>query len=170
VRAAWFLLLTLAAPAARAEVVVQPRAVVGASTPVGDASRVSDAAIDLGLGATLGRVRGRVTLTGRRALGVGDDASLTFFRGGLGIDARVWRNLIAALEIGPAFRRVAVGDEITRTTIGPAAALELGWRFRPSARWSVTPSVQWTSAWYSSDLLLFWHDVGLVVAIERLAP
>lgn len=60
---------------------------------MGDASRISDAAIDVGLGATLGRadgrLRGRLTLTGRRALGVGDDASLTFLRGGLGIDARV---------------------------------------------------------------------------------
>jgi hypothetical protein len=163
--------LLLASPAARAEMSLQPRAFVGASTPVGDASRISDAALDLGLGGTLGqgRFRGRATLAGRRGLGVGDGASLTFFRFGLGVDARVWRSLELALEAGPSIRRISVGDELTYSTIGVAGALEVGWRFRPSSRWSFTPTVQWTTAWYEEDYVV-WNDIALLLSVQPALP
>lgn len=170
-RSVWLVVLLLDAPAARGETSLQPRAFVGASTPVGDAGRISDAALDLGLGATLGqgRFHGRGTLAGRRGLGVDDGASLTFLRFGLGVDARVWRSLELAFEAGPSIRRISVGDELTYSTIGVAGALEVGWRFRPSSRWSFTPTVQWTTAWYEEDYVV-WNDVALLLSIQPAFP
>jgi hypothetical protein len=143
---------------------------VGASTPLGDAGRIHDAAADVGIGATLARpdarFRGRSTLGVRRAVGVGGDASLTFLRLGLGIEARAWKGFVLALEGGPTLRRTAVGSEIAHTAIGGAIAFEVGWRFRLGPRWSLTPSLQATSALYADDWFL-WHDIALLVGVER---
>jgi hypothetical protein len=92
-----------------------------------------------------------------------------FLRFGLGADAPLWRNLMLGLEAGPTFRRISVGDEITRSTLGGALALDLAWRFQPSPGWSLTPTVQWTAALYKTDYF-YWNDVALLLSVQRTGP
>jgi hypothetical protein len=74
---------------------------------------------------------------------------------------------VTALEAGPILRRIAIEDEISRTAFGPSVVAELGWRFHPWARWSLTPSVRYSTAWFNGDLLFLWRDVSAFVTVER---
>ena len=152
--------------------VAEPRAFVGGVVPVGDAARIYGGALGLGIGAAFGRpesrLRWRTSLEAQLATDVGAGASLSVYRAALGA-AFAWRgHLLTALDLGPSLRRLALGGEISRSQLGGALVAELGWRFRPEARWSVTLGVRGSVALYPGDAFQ-WSDLGACLTLERLA-
>ncbi len=163
--------LAVSQPAPPPRWVLEPRAFVGGALLLGDARELYTAAPDVGVGVAVGRpgarLRWRASLDVQPALDVAPGASVTLLRTNLGA-AFTWRqHLVTALEAGPIVRRIAIEDEISRTTFGASIAGEVGWRFRPWARWSLTPSVRASTAWFYGDLLFLWKDVAGFVTIER---
>jgi hypothetical protein len=163
------LAVSQAAPARRW--VLEPRAFVGGALVLGDARELYGAAPDLGLGIAVGRpgarLRWRASLDLQPAPSIGPGISITLLRANLGVAFTWRRHLVTALEAGPILRRIAIEDEISRTALGASVVGELGWRFRPWARWSLTPSVRYSTAWFYGDLWFFWRDVSAFVTIER---
>jgi hypothetical protein len=83
--------------------------------------------------------------------------------------AFTWRgHLLTALDAGPSLRRLALGSEISRSVLGGALVAELGWRFRPDARWAVTVGARASVAVYPNDAFR-WSDAGACLTLERLA-
>ncbi|MDB4979607.1 MAG: hypothetical protein JWM82_359 [Myxococcales bacterium] len=151
--------------------VLEPRAFLGGALVLGDARELYGAAPDVGVGIAVGRpgarLRWRASLDLQPALDVGPGASITLLRTNLGA-AFTWRqHLVTALEAGPIFRRIAIDDEISRTTVGASLVGEVGWRIRPWARWSLTASGRASTAWFYGDLLFLWKDVAAFVTLER---
>jgi hypothetical protein len=112
-------------------------------------------------------LRWRASLDVQPAPDAGPGVSITLLRTNLGAAFTWRRHLVTALEAGPILRRIAIEDEISRTTLGASVVGEIGWRFRPWARWSLTPSVRYSRAWFYGDLLFIWTDVSAFITIER---
>jgi hypothetical protein len=165
--------LAVSQPAPPPRWVLEPRAFVGAALVLGDARELYGAAPDIGVGVAVGRqgtrLRWRASLDVQPAPDAGPGVSITLLRANLGAAFTWRRRLVTALEAGPILRRIAIDDEISRTALGGSVVGELGWRFRPWARWSLTPSVRYSTAWFYGDLLFFWRDVSAFVTIEREA-
>jgi hypothetical protein len=163
--------LVVSEPAPQPRWVLEPRAFVGGAFVLGDARELYGAAPDVGVGVAVGRpgarLRWRASLDVQPAPDVGPGVSITLLRANLGAAFTWRRHLVTALEAGPILRRIAIEDEISRTALGASVVGELGWRFRPWARWSLTPSVRYSTAWFYGDLLFFWRDVSAFVTIER---
>jgi hypothetical protein len=152
--------------------VAEPRAFLGGAVPVTNAARVYGGAPDLGVGVAVGhpgaRLRWRASFDAQLAMEVGAGASLSFYRVGLGA-AFTWRDhLLTALDLGPILRRLSLGDEISNTVLGGSLVAELGWRFRPAARWAVTVGARGSIALYPVDAF-YWGDVGACLTLERLS-
>ncbi|HEX4405068.1 MAG TPA: hypothetical protein VH560_09590 [Polyangia bacterium] len=172
-------LLSFVARRARAEVLVapqprwvlEPRAFAGGALLLGKARELYTGAPDVGLGVAVGRpgatLRWRASLDIQPAPDVGPGVSITLLRANLGAAVTWRRRLVTALEAGPILRRIAIEDEISRTALGASVVAELGWRFRPWARWSLTPSVRASTAWFYGDLLFLWRDVAAFITIQR---
>ncbi len=154
--------------------VLEPRAFAGGAVVLGDARQLYKAAPDLGAGIAVGRpgarLRWRASLDVQPAVDAGPGVSITLLRANLGAAFTWRRRLVTALEAGPILRRIAIEDEISRTAAGVSLVGELGWRFRPWARWSLTPSVRYSAAWFYGDLLFIWRDVSAFITIERASP
>jgi len=151
--------------------VAEPRAFLGGAVPGTNAARVYGGAPDLGVGVAVGhpgaRLRWRASFDAQLALEVPAGASLSFYRVGLGA-AFTWRDhLLTALDLGPIWRRLSLGDEISNTVLGGSLVAELGWRFRPDARWAVTLGARGSIALYPGDYF-YWSDVGACLTVERL--
>jgi hypothetical protein len=151
--------------------VAEPRAFVGGAVPMTNAARVYGGAPDLGVGIAVGhrgaRFRWRGSVDAQLALEVPARASLSFYRVGLGA-AFTWRDhLLTALDLGPILRRLSLGDEITNTAFGGSLVAELGWRFRPDARWALTVGARGSIALYPGDYF-YWSDVGACLTLERI--
>jgi hypothetical protein len=150
---------------------IEPRAFVGGAAPTGDAARIYGAAPDLGVGVALGRrgarLRWRASFDAQVAAGVAAGASLSFYRVDLGA-AFTWRDhLVTAVDLGPILRRLSLGDEISNTVFGGSVATEVGWRFRPEARWALTIGARASISHYAYEAFN-WTDVGARLTIERL--
>jgi hypothetical protein len=163
--------LALSQPAPRW--VLEPRGFAGAAVVLGEARQLYGAAPDVGVGIAVGRpggrLRWRASLDLQPAPDAGPGVSIALLRANLGA-AFTWRtHLVTALEAGPVLRRIAIENEISRTALGASVVGELGWRFRPWARWSLTPSARYSMAWFDGDLLFLWRDVSIFVTIEREA-
>jgi hypothetical protein len=163
--------LGVSQPAPQPRWVLEPRAFVGGALVLGDVRELYGAAPDVGVGIALGRpgarLRWRASLDVQPALEVGPGISITLFRTNLGAAFTWRRHLVTALEAGPILRRIAIEDEISRTVLGASVVGELGWRLRPWARWSLTPSVRYSTASFYGDLSFFWRDVSAFVTLER---
>jgi hypothetical protein len=173
---------SLAAPAARAEElavsqpaprwVLEPRAFAGGAVVLGDARELYGAAPDIGVGIAVGRpgarLRWRASLDVQPAPDAGPGVAITLLRANLGAAFTWGKHLVTALEAGPILRRIAIENEISRTALGASVVGELGWRFRPWTRWSLMPSVRYSTAWFDGDLLFLWRDVSAFVTIERV--
>jgi len=162
--------LAVSQPALQPRWVLEPRAFVGGAIVLGDARELYDAAPDVGVGIALGRpgarLRWRASLDAQPSLDVGPGISITLLRTNLGAAFTWRRHLVTALEAGPILRRIAIEDEISRTVLGASVVGELGWRLRVWARWSLMPSVRYSTAWFSGDSF-FWRDISAFVTIER---
>jgi hypothetical protein len=151
--------------------VLEPRAFLGVAVPVNYAARLYGGASDLGVGVAVGhpgaRLRWRASFDAQLAADVGAGASLSFYRVGLGA-AFTWRDhLLTALDVGPSLRHISLGDEISNSVLGGALVAELGWRFRPDARWALTLGARGSIAYYPGDYF-YWGDVGACLSLERL--
>lgn len=163
--------LAVSQPAPPPRWVLAPRAFVGGALVLGDARQLYGAAPDVGVGLALGRpgakLRWRASFDVQPAPNAGPGISITLLRANLGA-ALTWRGrLLTALEAGPIVRRIAIDDEIARTALGASVVGEVGWRFRPWTRWSLAPSVRYSTAWFYGDLLFLWSDVSAFVTVQR---
>jgi hypothetical protein len=146
----------------------EPRAFLGGVFPLGEPRRLFGQAGELGLGVALGRLNGRIrarVLVGLEpALGVGGGASITIARASFGAE-RVWRRrLVTALDVGAVLRRISVGDEISHDVAGTFGAAEIGWRFAPSRRCSLTASARYSFTGFREDAFA-WHELGARITV-----
>jgi hypothetical protein len=152
--------------------VFEPGARSNLDFPVGDARSIIHDAFGFSLGLAAGREgaahRWRASLGLEPVTDVGPGASLQLGWAQLGVEHLWWRHFEAALDLGAAMRRLSIGDELTRTTFGVGASAEVGWRFFPRPRWSVTSGVRYTPTWFITDGFL-WQQIGVFFGVERRA-
>jgi hypothetical protein len=140
--------------------------------PIGDARSLIHWALGGGLSLSARREgdahRWRASLEVEPVTDVGPGASLQLARAQLGAE-RLWRgHLLTAFDLGGVFRRLSIADELTHTASGVGASAEVGWRFSPAARWSMTGGVRYSISWFTTDGFT-WQQLGLFLGLERIA-